>query len=143
MTRIDAYLMVLRTSVRIPMSTDTGQEHSVPNTHQLRSFHSSFTDPYKTCCWLSPLFKITSTWLPVPFRRRCVFSSPEAPLGGVSSFLTRKTQSNWLSHLYSRWDRRWVFSSHQAPPGWCLLTRMTQSNQVSHLDLRGHARVRH
>ncbi len=60
-----------------------GRSTSCPWYTDNRSFCNSFTDPYKT--WLSALaslFKITSTWLPVPFQTqhngKIVSNFPEA-----------------------------------------------------------------
>ncbi len=55
----------------IPESRDRiGALHASSMQKNSRNFLNSFTDPYKTHCWLRPLFNITSTWPPVPFRHK-------------------------------------------------------------------------
>ena len=56
----------LNTLSYIPEGTDRAGVLCTP----IRSFHCSFTDLYKTAVSSPSLFKILSTWPPVPFRTR-------------------------------------------------------------------------
>ena len=56
------------------MPWQTGHPNVEPWYARPRSFHDSFTNPYKTLPALISLFQITSTWLPIPFEAMVSFT---------------------------------------------------------------------